>query len=80
MPLSYDKRKVVDPQIEKLLIAINHAAISLIQTNTSRFSEEMIRTRMQRIASDLILASYIGINYENTNVSEVISELEEINE
>ena len=56
MPLSYNKRKV-DPQTEKLLSVINNAVISLIQTNTSNFSEEMIRTRMQRVANDLIFAS-----------------------
>ena len=57
MPLPYEERNLVDPQIEKLLLVINHAAISLIQTNTSNFSEEMIRTRMRRIANDLIITS-----------------------
>lgn len=57
MPLSYEKRKLEDLQIEKLLLVINHAAISLIQTNTSRFNEEMVRERMRRVADNLIVAS-----------------------
>jgi len=47
---------------DKLLIAINHAAVALIQINTSQFSEEMIRTWMQRIVDDLIVASEEEVN------------------
>ena len=57
MPLQHNKRKLRALEIEKLLSVINLAAISLIQTNTSDFTEEMIRTRMRRIANDLSVAS-----------------------
>lgn len=56
MPLSYKKQEEISSR-DKLLYTINQAAISLIQTNTSRFTEDAIRTRMKRIADDLTIAS-----------------------
>ena len=42
---------------EELLTVINHAAVDLISTNGACLSVQAIKTRMKRIAEDLVCAT-----------------------
>lgn len=52
----YTNRRKTDITRNALLAVTNNAAIELVQMNLTRLSDEAIRTRMKRIARDLIRA------------------------